>query len=419
MMVSLDDYESIADRREIKEIRTLAARLRGKHIVMISSTPSGGGVAEILNRLVLLMNTLGVQVGWRILKGSDNFFQVTKELHNALQGGEMILSERKKRLYEETNKVNALTTHISDHDLVVVHDPQPLALIKYYKKHIPWIWRMHIDLSRPNKAVLKYLKPYVEKYDAMIVSSPTFRRSDINTTTVVLPPAIDPLSIKNAPLTDNVRRRMLKACKIKPEGPPIIAQISRFDRWKDPLGVIEVFEQVRKKINCRLVLMGNMAIDDPEGPSLLAQVQRRAAANPDITIVVNPPDNDRAVNALQQSTAIVLQKSIREGFALTVSEAMWKGTPVIGSKVGGIPLQVVHKKTGYLISSNDEAVAACLQLLQHTNLRKKMSTAAHEHVRKNFLITRQLRDYFRLFDFFLNRSQHFHVRKKYPYSEWE
>lgn len=413
---SVEDYRSIADSDIIEEIYHFAKKLQSEHIIMINSTPMGGGVAEILNSIVLLLNNLGVKTGWRVLKGPDNFFQITKSFHNALQGEPIKLNKRITNLYQQVNHNNAQMKHIDNHDLVVVHDPQPLPLINYYKKRIPWIWRFHPDLSNPNKQLLKFLKPFIEKYDAMIVSAPQYKQKSLNIKQLIFAPSIDPFIDKNAYLGKKMIASILKNHGVKIDK-PILAQISRFDKWKDPLGVIEVFRQVRKKIDCRLVLMGNLAPDDPEGPEIYREVMKRVNKNHDINVLLNCPDNDRTVNALQSASAVVLQKSLKEGFALTVSEALWKGTPVVGTKVGGIPLQVINGKTGYLVSNDKQAIDACVKLLKNKKLRLSLGKQGREHVRKNFLITRHLLDYLRLFDYYLSIQHRFNIGRDYPYKK--
>lgn len=411
----IERYRSIAGDAVIDQIHHYADRLQGEHVVMINSTSAGGGVAEILNNLVLLINDLGVRLGWRVLKGSDTFFQITKEFHNAFQGADIHLTQRKKEIYEQVNKNNAMMTHLDGHDMVIVHDPQPLPLISFYKKRIPWIWRFHPDMTRPNPELLTYLKPFIEMYDAMIVTSKQYRQLEIDIPQIQFAPSIDPLAEKNKQMTSQTARRILMKHGIRLQK-PIIAQVSRFDTWKDPVGVIRAFLKVHQRVSCQLVLMGNLASDDPEGPLIYQQVLNAARHNPDIHILLNSPDNDRTVNALQRTAAIVLQKSIREGFALTVSEALWKGTPVIGTRVGGIPLQVIHAKTGLLVRGISQTADACLELLTHRQRARQLGRRGREHVRKNFLITRHVLDYLRLFDYYLNGRHVFNAHQKYPFS---
>lgn len=410
----IEDYTSIVGEKVVEEIKQFAQRLQGEEIIMLNSTPAGGGVAEILMNLVIILNNLGLKVGWRILKGPETFFQVTKSFHNGLQGENIRLSEPNKQLYEQVNAHNSLMTHIAKHDLVVVHDPQPLPMVNYYKKRIPWIWRCHIDLSRPNQRLLKYLKPFIEQYDAMIVSCKDYQQKTLDIKQLLIAPSIDPLSVKNKPMPPREAKKILRKQEI-PLNKPIISQISRFDKWKDPVGVIKVFEIIKKQADCHLVLMGNMAADDPEGPEIYKEVIKRVNKNPDITILLNCSDNDRTVNALQTISHVVLQKSLKEGFALTVSEALWKGTPVVGTRVGGIPLQIINGQTGFLVKNNQEAAVACLKLLKDAKLRKRLGQQGKERVRKNFLITRHVFDYLKLFDYYLNFSHRFNIGRDYPY----
>ncbi len=411
----IDQYRRIAGDRVIDEIHHYADRLQGEHIVMINSTPAGGGVAEILNNLVLLINELGVELGWRILKGSDTFFQITKEFHNAFQGADITLTKQKKEIYEQVNRNNAMMTHLDGHDMVIVHDPQPLPLISYYKKRIPWVWRFHPDMTHPNPKLLEYLKPYIELYDAMIISSKKYHQASLDIPQIEFAPSIDPLSAKNVPMTKTEAHRLLRRQGLR-LNKPIIAQVSRFDTWKDPVGVIKAFLTVREQYNCQLVLMGNLASDDPEGPIIYQQVLKAARNNKDIHILLNSPDNDRTVNALQRSAAVILQKSLREGFALTVSEALWKETPVIGTRAGGIPLQVIDGKTGLLVRGIPQTAEACLKLLTNRTRARRLGRQGKEHVRKHFLITRHVLDYLKLFDYYLNARHTFHAHQRYPHS---
>ncbi len=411
---TIDDYQPFVDKKTISEIKLLSSQLIGERIAMVNSTPAGGGVAEILNSIIILLNSLGLEVEWHILKGSDNFFQVTKEFHNALQGADIKLNNKKKRLYEQTNFNNALNTHLERNDLVVIHDPQPLALINFYKKRVPWIWRCHIDLSRPDKKLLNYLKPSIEQYDAMVITSPTYYQKSLNIKQVLIAPLVDPLAEKNLPLSRKEVASILHSHKIK-LNTPIIAQVSRFDKWKDPLGVVKVFEQVSRQKKCQLILLGNMAIDDPEGPAIYREVIKRTKPHSNITVLLNPSNNDLTVNAVQTGADVILQKSLREGFAMTIAEALWKGTPVVGARVGGIPLQVINGKTGILVNNNSEAATACLKLLNNRPLRRRLGQQAKEHVRKNFLTTSSLLAYLRLFDYYLNRNHRFNIGYKYPY----
>jgi trehalose synthase len=390
MKKTLYQYRKIVGDEKIAEIYERARPLFGKHITHINSTYVGGGVAEMIDNLVPLMNDVGVKTNWDILHGSLDFFTVTKKFHNALQGGKINLSEMKTKIYFDCNEKNAVFTRVEDEDCVIVHDPQPLPLITFYDKTQPWIWRCHVDISEPNDELWNYLKTIILRYDAMVVSSPKFKHK-LPLPQYVIPPAIDPLSAKNKSLTDTIAMTYLSKYDIEKEL-PIITQVSRFDRSKDPLGVIKVYELVKKKVDCQLVLAGAMATDDPEGAKIYKEIVHKAE-DPNIKIISG--GNDIFINALQTESAVVVQKSLREGFGLTVTEAMWKGTPVVGANVGGIPLQILDGKTGYLVHPTDYKSCAdkIIYLLRHPDIREKMGISAREHVRKNFLITRTLLDW--------------------------
>ena len=396
-MQGLEDYREIVGDEVINEIYRKVRLLYGKHILHINSTSHGGGVAEILNSKIPLMNDAGVDAGWRILPGAPEFFAVTKKFHNALQGGKINLTDIKKRLYFQANEVFSKYTHI-DHDCVIVHDPQPLPLIKYYKKRQPWIWRCHIDLSHPDKEIWDFLRPIVQSYDLVLLSHDSYRRPDLPVEQRIVQPAIDPLSIKNMELPERLMAKYLK--KLGPKGldKPIISQISRYDIWKDPEGVIDVFRLVKEKVDCRLVLCGNTATDDPEGAEVFEAVKRKAAdlvKTGDVMLFTAEGNIFTFVNVLQRSSSVVIQKSIREGFCLAVTEALWKGVPVVGSRVGGIPLQIVDGENGFLVDPNDiEAFAdRIVTILKNPKLGKEMGKKGKEVVRERFLNTRLLGDY--------------------------
>lgn len=392
MKKSLKQYRGIVGEKALRAIYEDSSELLTKHIVHVNSTHYGGGVAEILTNLVFLMNDLGISTGWRVLKGSPEFFTVTKKFHNALQGDKINLSAAKKRVYLDFNEGNSSITHIQHHDCVIIHDMQPLPFIKYYKKRQPWIWRCHIDLSRPNPLLWRYLKGFVKRYDAMVVSTEKFKRS-IPTPTFLIPPSIDPLSPKNEDVKETKIQRYLSKKGIDLDK-PIVCQVSRFDKWKDPLGVIRAFELVREKVDCKLVMMGGMATDDPEGPAIYNRVVDACAGNPDIALITE--DNNFLVNCLQRASDVAVQKSLKEGFALTVSEALWKGTPVVGSNVGGIPLQIKNGKTGYLVEDVEHCARSITKLLKNPKLARKIGSQGKEYVRDNFLITRHLHDYVKM-----------------------
>ncbi len=393
-MKSLDDYSEIVGDEVLSSLYRKARPLSGKHILHINSTYQGGGVAEILGSMVVLTNDLGIDVGWRIMHGTPDFFAITKKFHNALQGGGINLTEIKKRLYIRANEDFSVFTHI-DHDCVIIHDPQPLPLIKYYTKKQPWIWRCHVDLSHSNSALWDFLKKFILRYDMMVISSEKYRREDLPVEQRIIHPAIDPLSPKNMAISEGVISKYLKKFGI-PTDKPLITQISRFDRWKDPEGVVQVFKLVKKEVDCRLVLCGSMAADDPEGWTIFEKVERRAndlIESKDVILITS--ENSILVNALQTASSVIIQKSTREGFGLTVSEALWKGTPVVASNTGGISLQISDGENGFLVEANDKKGFAqrIVQLLKDPKLAEKMGKKGKEMVREKFLITRLVSDY--------------------------
>ncbi len=386
---TLDRYRDVVGDKIVDEIYNSASSLSEKHIVHINSTYQGGGVAEILETLVLLMNDAGVNTGWRLLHGSPDFFRVTKKFHNALQGDDIRLSRMKKRVYEMGNENNSVFLHL-DHDAVIVHDTQPLSLIKFERKAQPWIWRCHIDISTPNKEIWAYLKEFILKYDAMVVSMEEYKR-DLPIKQEVIMPAIDPLSPKNQEISTSKISKYLSKFGIE-QDKPIISQVSRFDKWKDPEGVIRAYELARKDVDCRLVLIGSIASDDPEGQSMYDRLSKRIEKKRDIILISH--ESDILVNAIQRASSLVLQKSIKEGFGLTMSEALWKGTPVIGGNVGGIRTQVIEGINGYLVNNVEECADRIVKLLKDPKLANEMGKKGKEHVRENFLVTRHLLDWF-------------------------
>ena len=392
-LITFENYIDIVGEEAIERIYKKIARVKDLHIAHINSTYYGGGVSEILNSLTLLMNTSNIETGWRIIQGSPDFFSITKKFHNAFQGGELNLTDRKKGIYEDIVKENALRNHL-DHDLVVVHDPQPLPLITHYRKKGPWVWRGHIDLSNPHKELWDYLSYFIEHYDAVIMSCEEYKQ-DLKTPQIFFMPAIDPFIIKNWKLSEEEKQERLEHYNI-PTDKPIIVQISRFDKWKDPQGVIDAFKIARKEIDCTLVLLGNVATDDPEGEemykSLLDQQEER--------LIILSKEDSALVNTLQCKASVVLQKSLREGFGLTVAEAMWKGTPVIAGDVGGIKKQIKNGENGFLVSSVEEAAQRIVQLLKDDDLRRKIGEKGRESVRKNFLMIRLFEQYLDLFNAF-------------------
>ena len=398
MIHKLRHYRRIVGKRTIDNIRNSASGLEGKHISHLNATFFGGGVAELLNSLVILMNDLGMDVEWNILKGSQSFFNITKKFHNALHGENGKLTSFRKKIYLEESEKNSIMIHFRADDLVVIHDPQPLAMINYSKKKQPWIWRCHIDLSNPEKPIWNFLRPFVNKYDGVIFSMKKYKKRSIKPPQFIIPPSIDPLLPKNKNLSEKRCKRILSKGGIDIDK-PVLSQISRFDKIKNPFGVIKIFEQVQKKADVMLILAGNMATDDPEGPVIYNKVMKKAEKNPGIKIVAG--GTDLFINALQRQSSVILQNSKREGFALTVSEALWKKTPVVATRIGGIPLQVINGKTGFLIDNNREGAKRCLELLKNDKLRERIGERGREHVRKNFLITRHLQDYINLYNYYL------------------
>ena len=396
-MENLENYRKIVGDEVIGAIHKKARNLYGKHILHINSTYQGGGVAEILSSLVPLMNNVGIDTGWRILHANPDFFTITKKFHNALQGEPINFTERKKQLYLKANENFSTYTHI-DHDCVIIHDPQPLPLIEFHKKRQPWIWRCHVDLSDPDDEVWEFLTSFILRYDVVVLSSEDYKKSDLPVDQKIIWPAIDPLSPKNMEISEKDISKYLRKFGVITDK-PLITQISRFDKWKDPTGVIEVFKLVKEKVDCRLVLCGNIATDDPEGQEIYERTKGKAKGlieRGDIILVTDPASsNFMFVNALQRVSSVMVQKSIREGFGLTVTEALWKGTPVVASNVGGIPLQVIDGKTGFLLQPRDTQGFAerIIEILRNSDLACEMGKSAREHVRKNFLVTRLLADH--------------------------
>ncbi len=393
MTNSLEDYRKVTPPGSVDLLYHMSEKVKGKSLLNINSTRSGGGVAEILNRLVPMLNELEIKVGWEIMQGSEGFFKVTKAFHNALQGRDPGISDRMYQLYIEENRENAKRLTF-DADMILVHDPQPAALIDYGDRAGKWVWRCHIDISQPARRVWRFLKNYVLKYDAAIFSLPAFAQK-LPIPKFLIYPSIDPLSDKNRELSRREVNKILDRLGI-PRDKPILLQVSRFDRFKDPVGVIQAYRIVKKHNDCRLILVGGGAADDPEGDVVLQEVREAAGQDPDIHVLLLPPDSNIEVNALQRAATIVLQKSLREGFGLTVAEAMWKGKPVVGGFAGGITVQIMYYHTGYTVSSIEGAAFRVRHLLNNPEIGRKMGNDAKEYVRRNFLITRQLADYLTL-----------------------
>lgn len=391
--VSLEDYEPLIGSASVERILKKAERVNDLHVVNVNSTHYGGGVAEILSSLTLLLNVTGVSTGWRVIQGRPDFFSVTKKIHNALQGEDINLSELKIQIFEDVVYENSLRNHL-DHDVVIVHDPQPLPLIVHYRRKGPWIWRCHIDMTAPNPALWAYLSQFVERYDAVVLSLPEYAQS-LSTPQHFFMPAIDPFSVKNCELSDEVIDDRLDHYGI-PTDLPLVVQVSRFDRWKDPKGVVEAFQRARREVDATLVLLGNVATDDPEGQQVFESILECREER----IIILSCQDTALVNALQRRAAVVIQKSIREGFGLTVTEAMWKGTAVIGGDVGGIRHQIVDGENGLLVSNVEETAQALVRLLKDADLRRRLGAAAKETVRTKFLLSRYMEQYLELIDSF-------------------
>jgi trehalose synthase len=389
-MVKLQDYQNVVGPEVIEELRVLADRVRGRRMQHINSTPVGGGVAEILTRMIPLLGELGVEASWDVIKGNQEFFNVTKAFHNALHGKPEEITRQMLEVFRETTEENLREVRLGA-DVIVVHDPQPAGLIER-KREIgkSWIWRCHIDVSAPQADVWNFLRPWIAQYDAAVFSMPDFAQH-LPIPQFRIAPSIDPLSDKNRPLDKNSVMRILEKYRID-AGKPILTQISRFDRLKDPLGVIAAYRMVKKANKCQLVLAGGGASDDPEGEAVLKEVQEAAASDPDIHVLLLPPFSDLEINALVRGSSVVIQKSIREGFGLTVSEALWKKKPVVGGAVGGIKLQVIDGVTGFLVHSPEGAATRITQLLRDRRLCEHMGENGYQHVKQNFLMTRQVKD---------------------------
>lgn len=404
----LDKYAEIAGQDVVNHLRQLADTLRGIRVVHVNSTRVGGGVAEILYKMVPLMQELEIDAAWEVIEGKAEFYECTKKFHNAIQGDRTDIPESSLEAYEETNHQTAerLKDQLEKADFVIIHDPQPAALIKDFAEYRrgKWVWRCHIDASRPYRPVWRYLSNYIRDFDASIFSLSSFAQK-LPHPNYIIPPSIDPLHEKNIPLGDGEINDVFTRFDIDPER-PVILQVSRFDRFKDPVGVIHAYKLVKSfHSEVQLVLAGGTATDDPEGAQVLDEVHSAAGNDPDIKILLLPSDAHRTINALQRCADIVLQKSLKEGFGLTVTEAMWKNKPVIGGDTGGIRIQVVNHHTGFLVNTPEGAALRIRYLLNNLNTSREMGEKAHSFVRENFLITRQLREYLTLIHAILNNKQ--------------
>jgi len=391
-MGKLDDYIPIVGQAVIDDLRLAAEKLKGKTIQHVNSTAVGGGVAEILNRMVPMLVELGIDTKWDVIHGGMEFFSVTKKFHNALHGKQEDITQHDFDIFMDATRANINNLETRG-DIVFIHDPQPIGLISK-KTDNKWVWRCHIDVSNPNLAVWRFLRDFIDKYDSVVFSAPSFSQK-LPVRQFLIAPSIDPLSDKNKDLPQETINSVLNKYGID-NSKPIITQISRFDRLKDPVGVIDAFLMVKKHVDCQLILAGGTAVDDPESVEVFAEVKEKAKQDSDIHILLMA-QNDIEVNALQRASTVIIQKSLKEGFGLTVSEALWKGKPVVASAVGGIPLQIAHKYSGLLVHSVEGAAFALKQLLNAPDYARKLGENGREHIRNNFLLTRHLRDYLLLF----------------------
>ncbi|HEX2347606.1 MAG TPA: glycosyltransferase [Ktedonobacterales bacterium] len=397
---SLADYAPVAGESVIADIERLARPLQGARVLHISSTAFGGGVAEMLHTLIPLMRSAGLDAGWAIINGNDEFFTVTKSMHNALQGMDLELTNAMRAAYLHANVDNAVYFE-GDYDFIIVHDPQPAPLRTLRRADGgKWIWRCHIDLTAANQTYWSFLRPFIEAYDAAIFTMPAYVKNDLHVRKLAfIPPAIDPLSPKNAPMSDARASEIVGMYGVDASR-PLLVQVSRFDPWKDPLGVIDVYRAVRAEFpGAQLALIGSMAHDDPEGMEYYQRTKEYAEDDPNIHLLSNLDGvGNIEVNAFQQAASVVMQKSLREGFGLTIAEGLWKGKPVIGGNVGGIPLQIEDGVTGYLVESVEEASTAALAIMRDRDKARRMGEIGREVVREKFLTTSNLRNYLRLFN---------------------
>jgi trehalose synthase len=393
-MVRIEDYAPIVGGGSIDELRLLADRVRGKTLQNINSTAVGGGVAEIMSRVIPLLKQLGVDAVWDVIKGDEKFYATTKKIHNGLHGVTVAVSAEEYEHFLEVNRENAKQLRFGD--VVYVHDPQPIALVERRETiGKNWAWRCHIDFSHPDPKIWRFMRPFIERYDAAVFSAPAFAQK-LRIPQILISPSIDPLSEKNKELDESTIDGVFRQFGID-RSRPVVTQISRFDHLKDPLGVIRAYKIAKERLDMQLVLAGGGATDDPEGPMIVEQVKTEAAKDKDIFVLVLPPASDIEINALQRGSTIILQKSLREGFGLTVSEALWKAKPTIASAVGGIPLQIAHKYSGILTHSVEGTAQWLKQLINAPEYATRLGLNGKEHVRNNFLITRHVKDYLLLF----------------------
>jgi trehalose synthase len=395
---SIDQYIDIIGQEPVDRIKELAGRLLDSTITHVNSTRSGGGVAEILQNLVPLAKSLGLKVRWQSIGGTIDFFNITKKFHNALQGMNIKLTKEMKIKYIKYNEKFSENLDL-DSDVVFIHDPQPLPIIKFNRdKCKKFLWRCHLDLTNANTTYWNFIIKFVEQYDALVFSLDKYVHKDVRHKKIlIVPPSIDPLSNKNRILSPEEIYQTLTKFDINPEY-PIMTQVARFDYWKDPLGVIDCYKIVKKKIpKIQLLMIGSFAQDDPEGQKWYRKTVQKAKNFRRIHVLTDKDGvGDLEVNAFQRASNVVVQKSIREGFGLSVTEALWKGTPVVATRVGGIPLQVINNVTGYLVNTTKECADRTIYLLKHQYLGKILGMEGREHIKRNFLITRHLEDYLKL-----------------------
>jgi trehalose synthase len=391
MGAKLSEYIPIVGEGVVQELTVLGARLAGKKVVNVNSTRSGGGVAEILQRLIPLLGEVGIEAQWEVVEGTQDFFALTKHLHNALHGTPHVFTAEDQGVFDLTTASNLERLNLKG-DIMFIHDPQPAGLVRN-RAAIggKWIWRCHIDLSAPAPGAWEFIEPMVRQFDLSVFSAPQFTRA-LPIPQILISPSIDPLADKNRELSRSEIDAVLIRLGIRSDK-PIVTQISRFDRLKDPLGVLEAWQLARRRVDCQLVLAGGGASDDPEGAEVLREVRERAGNDVDVHILDLPPTSHIEVNAIQSASAVVIQKSLKEGFGLTVSEALWKSKPVIAGAAGGIPLQITHKYSGILTHTIEGTAFWIKQLLSEPEFARQLGRNGHNHVRSNFLLTRHMRDY--------------------------
>lgn len=390
----MDDYKGVIDDSLFDELKVLSERLKDARVCFINATAYGGGVAEILHKEIPLAKSLGLKFTWKVVSAGPEFFDVTKKIHNGLQGADVDISEHEWKTYGACNLHLSKTLNVSDYDIVYVHDPQPAEIISCLgKNHAKWIWRCHIDTSEPNQQVADYFLKFTHAYDASVFTMRDYVLKGMGGDIFIVPPAIDPLSDKNRAISREEIRKIVAKFGID-TARPLITQVSRFDPWKDPKGVVDAYRIVREKVpDLQLVLAGSMADDDPEAQRIYEDVKTYAEGHPDVHLLTNHESlNDLEVNAFQAFSDVVIQKSIKEGFGLTVSEALWKETPVIGGNVGGIPTQITDGETGFLVNSVGECAERMVYLLSNKEAAATMGRRGKEVVRQKFLLPRLLRD---------------------------